>query len=200
MHKFQMLHCQLHQIGDYGIGFVENPIKDLYVAKNHRFIRGNHDDPQRSKGEINNIADGHVETIENNKVMFVGGASSIDRDFRIPGVSWWYDEELSHEELEEVIDLYFQQKPDVMVTHEVPNSVVFHFGLRILKDSARTREAFRLMFEIHKPKLWIFGHWHIKFDKVIDGTRFICVDQNHHVDIKLDEIPEVIEQKASWKL
>lgn len=35
----------------------------------------------------------------------------------------------------------------------------------------------------HKPKLWIFGHYHHNIDRVINGCRFICIDSCDHVDI-----------------
>src|SRR5262245_14865759 len=28
---------------------------------------------------------------------------------------------------------------------------------------------------IHKPKLWVFGHWHRSFDKALRSTRFVCL-------------------------
>jgi hypothetical protein len=39
------------------------------------------------------------------------------------------------------------------------------------------------MFIGHKPKLWIFGHWHVPFDEVIAGTRFICLPELAYIDI-----------------
>ena len=51
------------------------------------------------------------------------------------------------------------------------------------ENESRTRNAFRVMFEEHKPKLWIFGHWHVWFDQVIDGTRFLCIPELAFADV-----------------
>ena len=58
---------------------------------NHKFIRGNHDDPQACREHPYWIKDGLIE----NDIMYIGGAWSIDREYRTEGVSWWRDEELS---------------------------------------------------------------------------------------------------------
>jgi len=35
----------------------------------------------------------------------------------------------------------------------------------------------QIMFDMHRPKLWIFGHYHQDFDDVIKGTRFVCLNE-----------------------
>jgi hypothetical protein len=44
------------------------------------------------------------------------------------------------------------------------------------------------MFSIHKPDLWIFGHWHCDADEVIDGTRFICLNELSYVDVDMETL------------
>lgn len=39
------------------------------------------------------------------------------------------------------------------------------------------------MFEMHQPRIWLFGHWHFDFDGVIDGTRFICLGELSYRDL-----------------
>ena len=177
------------QIGDYGFGFGPLPrgLVDLNKkpGTNHRFIRGNHDSPDECALQHNWIKDGTVETIEDYKVMYIGGAYSIDVAYRTPGVSWWPDEELSQFDLETLIYKYENEKPDVMITHEVPESmlrVVFPYKKIYEQWGSRTRLAFDEMYKIHKPKVWIFGHWHENADVVEGGTRFICIDCNLYID------------------
>jgi hypothetical protein len=40
-----------------------------------------------------------------------------------------------------------------------------------------SRQAFNSMLQFHQPKVWVFGHWHRSFDNVINGTRFVCLDE-----------------------
>lgn len=42
------------------------------------------------------------------------------------------------------------------------------------------------MFTAHKPKLWLFGHWHMPFDEVVSGTRFICLAELATIDVDIE--------------
>jgi len=176
------------QVGDFGFGFDQ---RKEYVAElnrftnrpnhNHRFIRGNHDDPAVCKARSNYISDGHTE----DDIMFIGGANSIDRATRVEGVSWWPDEELSYSELSDIQVKYNDFKPRVMVTHECPESVVGHMFDWYAKKQFKsvTRQAFDMMWQYHKPDIWIFGHWHADRDVNIMGTRFICLNELSFIDL-----------------
>jgi hypothetical protein len=50
---------------------------------------------------------------------------------------------------------------------------------------SQTRQAFQSMFKLRQPGLWIFGHWHASFDRVLDGTRFICLAELEYRDIEI---------------
>lgn len=181
------------QVGDFGIGFYSpywhESVND-WMKKNptHRFIRGNHDDPAMCKTMNNYIADGTVE----NDVMYIGGAWSIDQDYRTEGVDWWRDEELSIAELDALIEVYEDVKPRVMITHDCPTSVAWEMflskGLGIGNNElikTRTGEALQAMFEIHQPEMHIFGHWHNTKEMTINGTRFICLGELDFIDVDL---------------
>jgi hypothetical protein len=188
------------QVGDMGVGFRKyphgtwsaNPPYDLMVEKGARFERGNHDNPDVCSRHTQYIADG---TIEGN-MMFCGGAVSIDKPYRVEGYSWWPDEELSNEQLEPIIDAYIAAKPEIMVTHECTESVAERIAASLSmrghpikleeKWKSRHRAAFQRMFEAHKPKLWVHGHWHVAREAVIDGTRFICLEELGTIDIDTD--------------
>ena len=177
------------QVGDFGIfPHTHNPV-ELYDTHNHKFIRGNHDHPDGCKQEPNYIPDGTFW--EKESVFFVGGAVSIDKEYRTPGVSWWPDEELSIEELYNIYDKYVMAKPRVMITHECPEFVADQVMASVNRTKyeipSRTRQCFQSMFESskHKPEIWFFGHWHVNFDRVILGTRFICLAELNYIDLEL---------------
>jgi hypothetical protein len=173
------------QVGDMGVGFRRlggpydgefstNPPYDRMVEGNHRFIRGNHDNPSVCKRHTQYIADGAVE----GDMMFIGGAFSIDKAYRTENYNWWAEEELSYVELDELVTKYLDTKPRVMVTHECPDSIadLLCDGFKLDLPS-RTRSAFDSMWAGHKPEVWVFGHWHFSFDQVIMGTRFKCLNE-----------------------
>ncbi len=176
------------QIGDFGIGFLNDDgfVDDLHADGRHKFIRGNHDDPEGCKERVGWIPDGTYD--EDRSIFYAGGAWSIDWRFRTPGYTWWCDEELSDDEFDKVMDLYVAKKPRVMITHDAPESVSFDMFIEGTGKPwfrTRTAEWLELMFQAHKPEIWIFGHWHIDRDEVIDGTRFVCLGINSHLDLKV---------------
>ena len=164
------------QVGDMGVGLT---VADLPELEGHRFINGNHDNPKKCSQHSNWIPYGAVESINDQEWFFMGGAMSIDRDFRVPGVSWWPEEELNYQQLNRMISIYEGAKPDVVVTHDCPDSIaqeLFDFSLDHCLKS-QTRQALDTMLEIHRPSRWIFGHWHESRCVEIKGTEFICLDE-----------------------
>ena len=184
------------QVGDFGIGFAgdywHDRVHDYHNEnRGHRFIRGNHDNPQKCRSEMNGyIDDGTIE----NDVMFLGGAWSIDYEWRVEGQDWWRDEELSYEELDRMISLYEVARPSVMITHDCPTSVSYEMFVKQGKTLAgqkqfitRTGEALQRMFEIHQPKFHFFGHWHHTKEMDINGTHFHCLGECDFVDFDLEK-------------
>lgn len=172
-------HSGTIQVGDLGLGFrryphgdwTQNPPYDEMVAAGATFIRGNHDNPSVCRNHTQWIPDGLVK----NDVMFVGGALSIDWQYRIEGYSWWADEQLSQSEFNLVVDTYCVIKPRVMITHDCPLSIIPLIHSHHFNDNSRTQQALQMMFEAHQPDLWIHGHHHISMDHVVEGTRFVCL-------------------------
>lgn len=183
------------QVGDMGVGFQQGDfwhesLEEMLQKVNGRFIRGNHDNPEQCREMKTWIKDGTIE----NDVMFIGGAWSIDYQWRTKGIDLWDDEELSYQELNQMIEIYDYVRPKVMVTHDCPLSVSNKLFIEKGKSlsgtqyKTKTGSAFEEMFKIHKPDLWIFGHWHSDADEVIDGTRFICLSELSYADIDLETL------------
>ena len=182
------------QVGDFGVGFMKmhgdflvsygNPPFDTISKGNHRFIRGNHDNPSVCKQQSYWIPDG---TFEKN-ILFVGGAHSIDQHLRTEGLDWWRDEELSYVKLDKIISEAKEKKPSVLITHTFPASIVPKLFQKFFYEKfSATEQAFDVLFEEIKPKLWVAGHWHMSVDKTIDGTRFICLNELETIDLDLEE-------------
>ena len=195
-HKTDHVPTYSVQVGDFGIGFnskywheqvnswmIDNPT--------HRFIRGNHDDPAMCKTMAGYIPDGTVE----NDVMYVGGAWSIDQAYRVEGISWWHDEELSVHELDKIYDEYVKIKPNFLISHDCPTSIAWEMfisrGLGLSgfnQIKTRTGEALQAMFEAHQPKFHFFGHWHQTRELTLYGTRFVCLGELDYVDVDLNDL------------
>ena len=173
------------QVGDFGIGFLSVQNTDFmndWMIENptHKFINGNHDKPALCKKMTGYLPNGVYD-----EMMVMGGAFSHDKIRRTEGVDWWADEELSNEELYEMVDLYEKSKPKVMITHEGPLLVVKDLILGNYKHQTKTRtgQALQAMFEIHQPDLWVFGHYHEYHKSKFGNTEFVCLEELGWMDI-----------------
>lgn len=175
------------QVGDMGLGFKGvglPPPGTAMPAGDHTFFRGNHDDPQKCRRHPSYRGDWGYDSTTG--IFHVAGAWSIDRDYRIEGISWWPDEELSYSTLEQVIDAYVKIKPRIVLSHDCPeivNKVLLYdlLGPYFLAKGecgkSRTCSALQAMLDAHQPEEWVFGHYHV--DKQVHApgyrTKFTCV-------------------------
>jgi hypothetical protein len=170
------------QIGDMGIGFSGVGLHEM--PDNHKWFRGNHDDPAKCRQNKNYLGD--YGYLPEDKLFYLAGAYSIDRAYRTIGISWWADEELSYKELGEAVDLYRQVKPRFVLSHEAPANAAKtlllgltgpYFSAKMGCSMSRTAEALQLMLDSHQPEQWIFGHYHVDKEFQVPGydTKFRCV-------------------------
>ena len=174
------------QLGDMGVGFKGHRYPPHWNPS-HVYFRGNHDNPEVCRQHPNCIGDfGIYEGI-----FFVAGAYSIDWEYRKEGASWWADEQLSKDDFEEAIAEYSDEKPEIVVTHECPFDVAQILQVRNPKQTMAfgsvkpndTSMALNDMFRIHRPKKWIFGHWHIRDSFELEGTRFEVLPELGYIEI-----------------
>lgn len=184
------------QVGDFGVGFFNlntdkphsNPPYDHMAKGEHFFIRGNHDNPNVCKRHPFWIPDGSY-AFGRKDIFCVGGAISIDKHLRTEGYNWWPDEELSYKELCSIMDVYESRKPSVVVSHECPDSVITRIchnnGISKFDIPCTTRKCFDNMMEIHKPDLWIHGHWHLSSRGVHQGVEVISLNELECIDLDI---------------
>lgn len=171
-------------VGDMGVGF-PGPEDALFRRLSEeittkpfvRFIRGNHDNPEVCRtftdGGIQWIPDGHIE----DGILFVGGAWSIDFQFRTPGFDWWHNEELNEEDWEEIFRKVEGQAIHTVISHDAPQRVI-HLILGADKTIAKSRTSMYLDMlwnRLPNVKLWVFGHYHEYKEFRKGNTRFVCL-------------------------
>lgn len=193
------------QLGDMGIGFKNDRILRTGKAmKDHKFLRGNHDSPAECHAHPNYLSDYGYNAVS--RIFHVAGAFSIDYAWRVEGVSWWRDEELSYEELNKVIDLYAATKPEIMLSHECPSSVTramfsklaigdSYYAAKLDCGNSRTGKALERMFEIYQPRHWYFGHYHWNTELELNTTHFRCLAELSHTTIEVPDIPTLQQPK-----
>jgi hypothetical protein len=184
------------QVGDFGVGFYDmhgdpypGPPHDAMAKGNNLFIRGNHDNPGVCRKHPFWIRDGDVAF--DGRVFCVGGTESIDAMNRIEGLNWWPNEQLTYQELDLILGMYEQIKPEIVATHDAPQILIdtlWYTGNLHTPGKGcgqRTRCMFDNMLEIHRPKHWICGHWHIERHLNIKGTEFHILPELGILDLEI---------------
>lgn len=166
------------QVGDFG--FRKHHTWHLKnIADNHKVLFGNHDDYTflNEKHSLGNY------TIINSAIMVIRGGFSIDRSQRIFGIDYFSNEELNCSEQNDIIEVYERVKPKIVITHESPKFLVDNF-VSYVEAYSNTCRFLQYLYEVHQPDLWIFGHYHTDYNKIIDKTNFICLAELSTYEIK----------------
>ena len=132
-------------------------------------------------GNIRKISDsifylnrGDIFTLQGKKFFVMGGATSIDKKWRIEGKSWWKEEMPNYQEMEYAIDNLEKNnwKVDYVITHSAPSNVLYQLNPSFQRDNLTD-----FLYEIYK-KLeydnWYFGHYHV--DQTFDKHRCLYLD------------------------
>jgi predicted phosphodiesterase len=165
------------QLGDFSFDY---SILNDYDTRKVKLILGNHDNydkiPPHSLGDFGEVK------LDNMEFFFVRGADSIDKQYRIEGVSWWRNEELTYEQLDECITLYERVKPYVVLSHTCPKFLISYLGGQPQWGN-KTENAMNQMWSIHQPYLWVHGHYHQSKVTQIENTKFVCLDELETMEI-----------------
>lgn len=180
----------LIQVGDLGLGFGTRGEPKAFPG-NIKFIRGNHDSPEVCAKHPNYLGDYGFD--EDNGIFYVSGAWSIDWEYRTPGKDWWFQEQLSDRDLWSMLALANEVKDRVriVVSHDCPRFVFddMRKSRKMFKDKAipnRTTLALDALFDIVKPRHWIFGHHHTSYNSRIKGTEFRCVNILESYELRIE--------------
>ena len=133
--------------------FIEDDFPNLIFAKN---------------GETYNI-DGY-------KVLVIGGAYSIDKNFRLMyGYEWFKNEQLSEEEKEAILNKYTHQHFDIILSHTCPKKYepteVFMKGIDQSKVDKSMENFLDKVEENINYEKWYCGHFHT--EKKVDKIEFM---------------------------
>jgi len=183
----------------------------------HQFFGGNHDNYDLIDECPHNLGDyGHFEVDGVGVVFWVRGAFSIDHKTRhefprsflaedgntyIAPKDFWPDkEQLTVRECMACLDAYEKVKPDVILSHECPFFfldevtnpwVTTRFGYDHNLIQTNTNLLLDAMYEYHRPRYHLFGHYHHWKAKKVDGTTLVCIPIMGAVDFYEDRVVPV---------
>ena len=167
-------------LGDVGYGFPEFDVdrfNDFLLRNSHisfYIIQGNHDNADCMNTYMHNVwyitteSGAIVHHIDNNSVIMIPGALSYDKNLRVPGLSWWENEQLSEEQLSKVVEL--AKDCDIILSHDAPLQQYFMFFPET-KPSGTNRALDMLLMELirtQKKTLWLHGHLHENYIDIFD--------------------------------
>lgn len=204
---------RLYHVGDFGLW--PGPDGATFIRKTHQWLEkfdmeilvtpGNHEDWERLEeiytnypGEIAPQSKNYPRIKwlprgyrwEDSGISFVslGGAPSIDREYRREGHSWWPEEMITEEHVAQTVAGGYA---DIMITHDSPSP-----GVRKVEEivngksmwsvaaraySAQGRALMTQAFEGVKPRLLVHGHYHVMGVKRQDDWGNIISLANEHM-------------------
>lgn len=175
---------EIWQVGDFGYwpkwsvgrAFLDGVQKTLeHYDLNLYFADGNHEDHDSLRHDATepysvwgqnermfHVPRGVVRTFDQVRVMFVGGAVSVDRKWLTPGRNWFGAETINmHQEQR----IFAAEPVDIVVAHDCPRWAKLHLTPQQwpAEDIALSDRHRELMtdFQAHlEPSLWLHGHYH----------------------------------------
>ena len=174
--------------GDFGAIWDKNSLeKDLdkysKLPWTTLFVDGNHENfdiinaypvemwnggkVHKIRKDIIHLMRGQVFELEGKKIFTFGGATSIDKAFRLEGISWWRQEVPTYDDLDEAdMNLAKHHRTvDFIITHSCSEKTLYKVPLydRPAKLKPCIDNAFLSNFETVKYKHWYFGHYHLDY-------------------------------------
>lgn len=105
-------------------------------------------------------------------VLFMGGAASVDREWRTPGYDWFPNEVITTEDVHRLPET----KVDIVVSHTCPREFEVLGGDMRLHDSSRL--ALSYVLQKCMPTLWYFGHFHFYQTGEARGCRWTALSMS----------------------
>jgi hypothetical protein len=165
------------------LGFKYDCLKNL-DSDRHKVVGGNHDNYDIIGEWPHYLGDFGAVSLGGVDFFFYRGAYSIDRQYRTVGRDWWEKEQVGIEGFMKARDLYRQLKPRLVLTHDCPETIsprLLPPGATIYQNT--TGWALQELFNIHKPEMWVFGHYHVSKRMSVEGTEFVCLDELESLDL-----------------
>lgn len=188
-------------LGDAGINYCLNEDDISYKEYLKRFklnlfcIRGNHEERPENINTYKEIEmfggkvsieedypnlifakDGEVYNIDGKSVLVIGGAYSVDKEYRLLyGHKWFKDEQLTKEEMNNILEKVRGKHFNIILTHTCPYKYepreVFMQGLDQSKVDKSMEHFLDKIEENISYDKWYCGHYHT--EKQIDKLEFM---------------------------
>lgn len=127
-----------------------------------------------------------VITVDEDKVLCVGGAISVDRCKQPIGIKYWKEEAfvLDVEKLSNmrgITHVVTHTAPSFCYPHTTSADIVKHYMTEegdltleseLIKERADVAEMYNILTKNNEIKMWCYGHFHQQYLEEINGTKF----------------------------
>ena len=188
-------------LGDTGINYYLNKydIENKKILNNLNIkifsIRGNHEERPENintykevemfggkvfiEEEYPNLIfakDGEIYNIDNKSILVIGGAYSVDKEYRLLyGHKWFKDEQLTKEEMNNIYNKVKGKHFDIVLTHTCPLKYepieMFLTGIDQSKVDKNMEKFLDKIEEVIEYDKWYCGHYHT--EKQVDKIEFM---------------------------
>lgn len=200
MRRLELHGAAIIVLGDCGLGmglerWLPNLQQELESCDNVMYLlRGNHDKPDcfaagadTGYDRIRLLPDFERVCIAGEEGVVMGGALSLDRGRRRPGVDYWAGEVLNLAAAQKA--LKGQPPVSFVLAHTSPEppcadasaiarcAMVYH-DAALLRDADAEQETVSCLLSQLCPKRWYAGHWHLHADFRVGDTQVLVHDCN----------------------
>lgn len=184
--------------GDFGYNFNPDYLNAVNKSARQRgivvmFVDGNHDNHEwlnlqpvdedgvrRLRPRVWHLPRAFRWEWQGLKFLALGGAHSVDRQSRMPGVSWWAQETISNADAERAM---WGGNADVMICHDTPAGHYIPglappgmFPREEIEQAERHRELLRLIVDEVAPRYLWHGHYHVRYRTESEGVLITGLD------------------------
>jgi len=127
--------------------------------------------------------------------LSLGGAPSIDKDMRTPGVDWWADEMITWADVHNVEKAVLKDGPvDYMLTHDAPEPLTRRIAALIRENGGgwplatiqyctEGRQRLTAAFNAARPKVLFHGHYHLRETAQVVGGKYTYDKAGDRIDL-----------------
>lgn len=191
----EILHC-----GDFGHGWDDKYVPSVQKmlarnGQNLRWVPGNHEnydlidvlyhkELQQHQENIYVLKRGERFTIGNTTFVGVGGAHSIDKQWRKPHISWWPQELLKYSDIAKILD---DVPCDVVIAHDAPITadLCLQNGYKDDPTTTGNRQLLQAAVDHLQPTFLFHGHYHQRHSTQ-DSNGVVVIGLGSNFDSKLD--------------
>lgn len=119
---------------------------------------------------------GSVLEIDGYRLMFFGGASSIDKSSRTEGRSWWPQESIKYGEIQRTLEKELEPV-HALFTHDHASTIPYsekRYGIDDIACGKSDRQLLQVLIDTYKPKFHFFGHHHFGETGRVSDMEWTC--------------------------